>query len=508
MGVVAVTHVRIGPMPVAVGALEEITSEGLRLGAHFARPPGLARVPGLLILPGFPRGPGGAAAVGNTYAGLVDRIAREAGWGALTFTMRGTGTSEGDFSIEGWLADVRAAIDALHARTDITGVWLSGFRLGGTLAVVAAAHDNRVRGLATFSAPASLRTWVEDPVWFLEYARRTGVLRNPDYPPDPGALDPRHREPRHHRRGRVHRAPSVAARPRLRRRRRSGRPCASAARSRGRLRRAPHRPERAPPTAARSACDRRAARLAGPAGVDPRAYVSRARALQDVAQRVGQGVLGFPAGGRAQFGGVAHEARRLDGTNERGILHEAQRALRMCEQELGDLRNRDAGTGADVVDLARRAVDREEAVRADDVADVVDVAHRVEVADGDLVAFVALGLDDALRERGDEEVGELSRTRVVEGPDADRLEPGAEPRLQREVRRGDLARAVGRVRPQGRRFGERQVGLGNEAVLLGAADRDDTRDAGLARRVENVQGAFDVDAQDAVRAGATTHRPA
>jgi putative redox protein len=172
-------------MTVAVGALEEITSEGLRLGAHFARPAGLARVPGLLILPGFPRGPGGAATVGNTYASLVDRIAREAGWGALTFTMRGTGTSEGDFSIEGWLADVRAAIDALHARTDVNGVWLTGFRLGGTLAIVAAAHDARVRGLATFSAPASLRTWVDDPVWFLEYARRTGVLRNPDYPPDP-----------------------------------------------------------------------------------------------------------------------------------------------------------------------------------------------------------------------------------------------------------------------------------------------------------------------------------
>src|SRR4051794_13355459 len=149
-------------MTVVVGALEEITSEGLRLGAHFARPAGMARVPGLLILPGFPRGPGGAATVGNTYASLVERIAREAGWGALTFTMRGTGTSEGDFSIEGWLADVRAAIDALHARTDINGVWLSGFRLGGTLALVAAAHDARVRGLATFSAPASLRTWVDD----------------------------------------------------------------------------------------------------------------------------------------------------------------------------------------------------------------------------------------------------------------------------------------------------------------------------------------------------------
>src|SRR4029077_132079 len=40
------------------------------------------------------------------------------------------------------------------------------------------------RGIATFAAPASLRTWVQEPAWFLEYARRTGVLRSPNYPPD------------------------------------------------------------------------------------------------------------------------------------------------------------------------------------------------------------------------------------------------------------------------------------------------------------------------------------
>ncbi len=171
-------------MTAVVGGVDEIISEGLRLGAHYARPVGTARVPGLIVLPGFPRGPGGAATVGNTYASLVDRIAREAGWGALTFTMRGTGVSEGDFSIEGWLADVRAAIDLMHARTELTGVWLAGFRLGGTLAIVAAAHDPRVRGVATFSAPASLEEWVHDPAWFLDYARRTGVLRSPDYPAD------------------------------------------------------------------------------------------------------------------------------------------------------------------------------------------------------------------------------------------------------------------------------------------------------------------------------------
>ena len=144
--------------------MEEIVSEGLRLSAHFARPPGVTRVPALLVLPGFPRGAGGAASLGNTDASLCDRIAREAGWAGLTFTFRGTGPSEGDFSIDGWLADVRAAVDALDAR-----------------------GDERVLGIATFAAPASLRTWVREPDWFLEYARRTGVLRTPGYPADADA---------------------------------------------------------------------------------------------------------------------------------------------------------------------------------------------------------------------------------------------------------------------------------------------------------------------------------
>lgn len=197
------TRARIPGHLVRKDGVEELYSEGLRLGAHFARPPGIGRVPALIVVPGFPRGTGGAAVVGSTYALLADRIAHDTGWAALTFTFRGTGTSEGDFSIEGWLADVRAAIDTLHARPDVTSVWLAGFRLGGTLAIVTAANDDRVRGLASFAAPASLTTWVRDPAWFLEYARRTGVLRTPGYPPDPVAwtraiarLDPLEAAPR------------------------------------------------------------------------------------------------------------------------------------------------------------------------------------------------------------------------------------------------------------------------------------------------------------------------
>src|ERR1043165_3862754 len=103
--------------------MEEIVSEGLRLSAHFARPPGLTRVPALLVLPGFPRGASGAASLGNTDASLCDRV----------------------------------------ARGDVSGVWIAGFRLGGTLAIVTAAGDERVLGIATFAAPASLRKWVREP---------------------------------------------------------------------------------------------------------------------------------------------------------------------------------------------------------------------------------------------------------------------------------------------------------------------------------------------------------
>jgi putative redox protein len=167
--------------------VEELSSDGLRLAAHFTRPAGGAKVRAVVLLPGFPRGTGGAAMSGNTYRQLADQVAAGTGSAALTFNYRGTSSSEGDFSIEGWLADIRAAIDALSSRSDISGICLCGFRLGGTLAIMTAADDDRVRGVATFAAPASLRAWVRDPSWFLEYARRVGALRSADFPPDPVA---------------------------------------------------------------------------------------------------------------------------------------------------------------------------------------------------------------------------------------------------------------------------------------------------------------------------------
>jgi uncharacterized protein len=164
---------------------EWILSDGVRVSAHVAVPGTGGPVPALVLCHGFPSGPRGAASSAATFPELADRVAREAGWLALAFNFRGTGRSEGDFSVPGWLTDIRAAVDTVDARADVRGVWLVGVAEGGTLALCEAADDPRVRGVATLAAPSSLREWARDPVRLLDYARRVGMVRTPGFPTVP-----------------------------------------------------------------------------------------------------------------------------------------------------------------------------------------------------------------------------------------------------------------------------------------------------------------------------------
>ena len=50
----------------------------------------------------------------------------------MTFNFRGCGTSEGDFSLQGWVDDLRAAIDHLIEETSPSGIWLVGTNTGGS----------------------------------------------------------------------------------------------------------------------------------------------------------------------------------------------------------------------------------------------------------------------------------------------------------------------------------------------------------------------------------------
>src|SRR6185295_15940073 len=95
--------------------------------------------------------------------------------------------SPGDFSVDGWLADVAAATRRLDEDDVVDGVCLAGVDTGGTLAICHAARDPRVRGVALLAAPASLRSWVRDPEAFLAHARAIGVVKSKGFPPDPAA---------------------------------------------------------------------------------------------------------------------------------------------------------------------------------------------------------------------------------------------------------------------------------------------------------------------------------
>jgi uncharacterized protein len=165
---------------------DTISSGALRLSAHLATPPAPGRGIGLVLCHGLPNGPRGAATVGTTYPDLADRLARDGGLVVLTFNFRGTGTSEGDFSIAGWIDDLWAAVRILHARDDVHGVWTAGVGHGGTVALCEAASDDLVRGVATLAAPAVLRDWAREPARFVALAREMGMFRTEGYPSDLG----------------------------------------------------------------------------------------------------------------------------------------------------------------------------------------------------------------------------------------------------------------------------------------------------------------------------------
>jgi alpha/beta superfamily hydrolase len=162
----------------------EISSDGLVLQGHLAgnsaEPTG--RV--LVVCHGFPSGPRGAASSGHTYPQLADRLAAEAGWRVLSFNFRGTGESGGEFSLGGWIEDLRCVVAYASALPNSSGVWLAGFSTGGSLAICVAGEDEAVKGVATFAAPADFAPWASDADAFLERARGLGLISRAGFPPD------------------------------------------------------------------------------------------------------------------------------------------------------------------------------------------------------------------------------------------------------------------------------------------------------------------------------------
>jgi putative redox protein len=163
-------------------------TDGFKLARYLALPAGRAvgrggPLPGLIMTHAFPAGAIDARHSAGTFPELMDRIANELGWAAMTFTFRGCGDSEGDFSLRGWVNDVRAAMDHLDQSVAPEGTWLIGSGTGGSLAACVAADDRRVRGLGLLSARADFEDWAAQPRRFLEHARDIGAIRDARFPP-------------------------------------------------------------------------------------------------------------------------------------------------------------------------------------------------------------------------------------------------------------------------------------------------------------------------------------
>ena len=170
-----------------MGSGVTIQSAGPRLDGYVSRSQSgtdaRAPRPGLILCHGFPTTVESARDDGS-FAKLADRLTAESGWTVLTFSCRGIARSEGDFSMSGWLADVRSAIDFMLDVEQSNGVWLAGFGTGGSVAICATGEDERVWGSASLGAPADFHVWAEDPPRFLAIVKEVGGIRSAGFPPD------------------------------------------------------------------------------------------------------------------------------------------------------------------------------------------------------------------------------------------------------------------------------------------------------------------------------------
>lgn len=172
------------PEPDHVAGMDStFESSGLKLACHIGRPPGdVRRGPGVILCHGFPIGVLDAERSAVTFPQLMDRAASTLGCVTMTFNFRGCGKSQGDFSLQGWVEDLRAAISHLMSVSDPDGVILVGANTGGSIAVCVGADDSRVTAVGLLSPRADFDDWAQHPRRLLEHSREIGAIHSPGFP--------------------------------------------------------------------------------------------------------------------------------------------------------------------------------------------------------------------------------------------------------------------------------------------------------------------------------------
>ena len=145
---------------------------------------GKAPFPGVILCHGVPSG-----SVDPKDGGypLLAKTISERGLAVYTFRFRGSGESEGNFDILGWLHDLRSAVDYMQNATEVNPKKLAvvGFSAGASVAICEAAGDRRVAAVAACASPMDFRaiSEAEKPEYTTGYFRKIGIIRDDNYPP-------------------------------------------------------------------------------------------------------------------------------------------------------------------------------------------------------------------------------------------------------------------------------------------------------------------------------------
>jgi uncharacterized protein len=117
---------------------------------------------------------------------LLAKTFSENGLAAYTFRFRGTGGSEGNFDIVGWTRDLAAVIDYVWELPEIDDhqIALVGFSAGAAVSVYTGSQDKRISAVVACAAPADFSNIsdVDQPGLMVNYFRKIGIIRDPDYP--------------------------------------------------------------------------------------------------------------------------------------------------------------------------------------------------------------------------------------------------------------------------------------------------------------------------------------
>ena len=134
--------------------------------------------------------PSGIQVPGDTGYDVLARRLAEGGTGACYFNFRGTGVSDGDFSLAGWVDDLSLVLEEAgkgegpFQGCDPGRTALMGFSGGGMVSIVCAARRGGLKAVATLASPADhSRLLTRESIGaFVAHARGIGIIRDAAFP--------------------------------------------------------------------------------------------------------------------------------------------------------------------------------------------------------------------------------------------------------------------------------------------------------------------------------------